>query len=179
MINEDLNASLRDTCATCLKFRSDFLNKKVRTAIDNAEENAENLQSYAYLQGVNNQQKKELRNTKNQLDNHLIGVHSEWEQREEKEGRSKIYGNLKNKGMRDDITLCLAVIERLMLKTNGGRVDDPDIARVLYTLKTSLGKKLNRNRLLFLFFFLFFLSTLSAFFCAIYVHVFLTLSLFL
>ncbi len=87
----------------------------------------------------NNNIKKKLKNAKQKLDRSIQLEVSEWEMQEDNLGRSKLYGNLKNKIIRQQIQSCLALVENIMIKTYDKKPNDPEICKVLYMLKSSLG----------------------------------------
>ncbi len=138
-ITEDIDPNKNKFCSSCLIFHRKNFRRLYQLALKNEMNTTKQKQSYSKLLRENEEVKRKLRNAKQNLDRAVEIEVSEWEAEEVKLGRCKLYGNLKNPRIKKNIQSCLSLVEKIILQTNDNNPNDPEIAKVLYMLKTSLG----------------------------------------
>ena len=139
IIDENIDPSTTNMCSLCLHYyKNNFRRLYQRACLDENRLKTQRL-NYSRIQKNNFEIKRKLKNAKQKSDRTIeIGV-SEWEEEEERAGRSRLYGNLKNPKLRRQIQSCLSIVEKIMIETNSKNPTDPEISKVLYMLQSSLG----------------------------------------
>jgi hypothetical protein len=138
-IDEQIDSCKKKMCSSCLHYYMNNFRRLYKRAC--LEENRVKtlMLNYSRIQKSNFEIRRKLKNAKQKSDRTIeIGI-SEWEAQEEKLGRCRLYGNLKNRKLRLQIQSCLSMVEKIMIETNPNNPTDPEIGKVLYMLKSSLG----------------------------------------